>query len=162
MRTRFGGLIKAAACAGLLFSVGAASGAEAPTWSITLTGQSMIRSDIRKDVPAAVPVIKSFLSGDVVFTNFEATVLDVSKGQSPKDGRFLSPPETLDALKSFGFNLVSFANNHAWDLKVAGLQNANERANKIGLAHAGTGNTISEAASTGQNPNIELPAGANA
>jgi poly-gamma-glutamate synthesis protein (capsule biosynthesis protein) len=105
----------------------------------------MIRSDIRADVPAAVPVIKSFLKGDVVFTNFEATVLDVKKGQSPKDGRFLSPPETLDALKSFGFNMVSFANNHAWDLKVAGLQNANEHANRIGLAHAGTGNTITEA-----------------
>jgi poly-gamma-glutamate synthesis protein (capsule biosynthesis protein) len=145
MRSRFGGLIKAAACLGVLLCVGSASGAEAPAWNITLTGQSMIRSDIRADVPAAVPVIKSFLGGDVVFTNFEATVLDVSKGQSPKDGRFLSPPETLDALKSFGFNLVSFANNHAWDLKVAGLQNANEHANKIGLAHAGTGNTIGEA-----------------
>src|SRR5689334_17988531 len=58
MHTRFGGLIKAAACVGVLLSVGNASGAEAPTWSITLTGQSMIRSDIRQHVPAAVPVIK--------------------------------------------------------------------------------------------------------
>jgi poly-gamma-glutamate synthesis protein (capsule biosynthesis protein) len=129
----------------MLFAVGNASGAEPSAWSITLTGQSMIRSDIRAHVPAAVPVIKSFLNGDVVFTNFESTVLDVNKGQSPKDGRFLSPPEALEALKAFGFNLVSFANNHAWDLKVAGLQNANEHANKIGLAHAGTGNNIGEA-----------------
>src|SRR3954465_4362769 len=116
MRTVYGWLLRAAACLGVVFGVGGATGAEPPIWSITLTGQSMIRSDIRADVPAAVPVIKSFLRGDVVFTNFEATVLDVKKGQSPKDGRFLSPPETLDALKSFGVNLVSFANNHAWDL----------------------------------------------
>jgi poly-gamma-glutamate capsule biosynthesis protein CapA/YwtB (metallophosphatase superfamily) len=145
MRASFSRVLKTAACLPVLVSVGNATGAEPATWSVTLTGQSMIRSDIRADVPAAVPVIKSFLSGDVVFTNFEATVLDAKKGQSPKDGRFLSPPETLDALKSFGFNLVSFANNHAWDLKVAGIQNANEHANQIGLAHAGTGNTIAEA-----------------
>src|SRR5262249_20162685 len=92
--------LRAAACLGLLFAVAMSSAAAHPTWSITLTGQSMIPSDVRAHVPAAVPVIKSFLGGDVVFTNFEATVLDVTKGQSPKDGRFLSPPETLDALKS--------------------------------------------------------------
>jgi poly-gamma-glutamate synthesis protein (capsule biosynthesis protein) len=73
-------------------------------------------------------------------------VLDVKKGQSPKDGRFLSPPEAMDALKSFGFNLISLANNHAFDLKTFGIENALAEANKIGLAHAGTGNNISEAA----------------
>src|SRR6478736_1147484 len=92
MRASFSRLLKAVACLGVLVSIGNASGAEPPTWSITLTGQSMIRSDIRAHVPAAVPVIKSFLNGDVVFTNFESTVLDVTKGQTPKDGRFLSPP----------------------------------------------------------------------
>src|SRR5499427_11079518 len=116
-------VLKTAACAVFMFGIGDAAAQQQATWSITLTGQSMIRSDVRAHVPAAVPVIKSFLGGDVVFTNFEATVLDVTKGQSPKDGRFLSPPETLDALKSFGFNLVSFANNHAWDLKVPGIEN---------------------------------------
>jgi len=145
MRSKFGRVVKAAVCLSIMFAIGDASGAQPAAISITLTGQSMIRSDIRAHVPAAVPVIKSFLSGDVVFTNFESTVLDTTKGQSPKDGRFLSPPETLDALKSFGFNLVSFANNHAWDLKVAGIQNANMHADQIGLAHAGTGNTIAEA-----------------
>ncbi|HEX3486468.1 MAG TPA: CapA family protein, partial [Micropepsaceae bacterium] len=84
-----------------------AAWAQAPSFTITLTGQSMIRSDIRVHVPAVVPRIKALLKGDVVFTNFETTILDVRKGQSPKDGRFLSPPETLEALKTFGFNLVS-------------------------------------------------------
>lgn len=36
--------------------------------TITLAGQSMIRSDIRVTVPVAVPVIQGLLSGDVVFT----------------------------------------------------------------------------------------------
>ncbi|HEX5279273.1 MAG TPA: CapA family protein [Micropepsaceae bacterium] len=124
---------------------GTADAAQDQTISFTLTGQSMIRSDIRAHAPAAVPVIKSFITGDVAFTNFESTVLDVTRGQSPKDGRFLSPPEAMGALKSFGINLISLANNHAFDLKTFGIENAIATADKLGLVHAGTGNNISEA-----------------
>ena len=63
--------------------------------TITLTGQSMIRSDIRTTAPKAVPVIQALLKGDVVFTNLEAAV--ALPGQSVSEGRgFLTPPETLD------------------------------------------------------------------
>lgn len=123
--------------------------AQSSAFSITLTGQSMIRSDIRVHAPSAVPVIQSLLKGDVVFTNFETTIVDESKGQSHLNGRFLSPPEALDALKSFGFNLVSFSNNHAFDLKVPGIQNTLQEASRLNLAHAGTGNTLQEAAAPG-------------
>ena len=71
---------------------------QSPALSVTLTGQSMIRSDIRVHTPSAVATIAPLLKGDVVFTNFEATVVDVRKGQSPQDGRFLSPPDALEAL----------------------------------------------------------------
>src|SRR5881398_2866657 len=104
-------LLGTAALIGLVLAVSGAAWAQAPTLSITLTGQSMIRSDIRVHAPAAVPVIVSLLKADVVFTNFETTILDVKKGQSPKDGRFLSPPEALESLKTFGFNLISLSNN---------------------------------------------------
>jgi poly-gamma-glutamate synthesis protein (capsule biosynthesis protein) len=109
----------------------------------------MIRSDIRAHAPSAVPVIMSLLKGDVIFTNFETTIVDEKKGQSHLDGRFLSPPEALDALQTFGFNLVSFSNNHAFDLKVPGIQNTLQEAARLKLAHAGTGNTIEEAAAPG-------------
>ena len=109
----------------------------------------MIRSDIRAHAPSAVPAIESLLKGDVVFTNFEATILDEKKGQSHMDGRFLSPPEALDALKAFGFNLVSLSNNHAFDLKVPGIENTLQEASRLNLAHAGTGNTVQEAAAPG-------------
>jgi len=129
----------------MVSGIGGAAWAQSQTLSITLTGQSMIRSDIRAHAPAAVPVIASLLKGDVVFTNFETTILDVKKGQSPKDGRFLSPPEALESLKAFGFNLLSLSNNHAWDLKVPGIQNTLEQVKRLNLAHAGTGNTLQEA-----------------
>jgi poly-gamma-glutamate synthesis protein (capsule biosynthesis protein) len=137
-----------AACLAGVFGVATAR-AQSPAFSVTLTGQSMIRSDIRAHAPAAVPTIKSLLKGDVIFTNFETTIVDEKKGQSRMDGRFLSPPEALDALQSFGFNLVSLANNHSFDLKIPGIQNTLEEAKRLNLAHAGTGQTIEEAAAPG-------------
>src|SRR5579863_7496023 len=110
------GLLLAAAGLAVLSSIPGTLGAQSQTLSITLTGQSMIRSDIRAHAPSAVPVIKSLLKGDVLFTNFETTIFDERKGQKRTDGRFVSPPTALEALKTFGFNLVSLANNHAFDL----------------------------------------------
>ena len=140
-----GRLPLAAACLVIVFTLRAQS----PALSITLTGQSMIRSDIRAHAPAAVPIIESLLKGDVVFTNFESTIVDERKGQSRKDGRFLSPPEALEALQTFGFNLVSLSNNHSFDLKVPGIQNTLEQVSRLNLAHAGIGNTIDEAVAPG-------------
>ncbi|HEV2200978.1 MAG TPA: CapA family protein [Bryobacteraceae bacterium] len=140
-------IARVAACLGIVFTV--AGPARAQTLSVTLTGQSMIRSDTRAHAPAAVPVIQSLLKGDVVFTNFESTILDANKGQSPKDGRFLSPPAALEALQTFGFNLISVANNHSFDLKVPGVQNVMEQTTRLNLAHAGIGKTIDEAVAPG-------------
>jgi poly-gamma-glutamate capsule biosynthesis protein CapA/YwtB (metallophosphatase superfamily) len=142
-------LALAATCLVSMFTMRGPLRAQSGALSITLTGQSMIRSDIRAHAPSEVPVITSLLKGDVVFTNFEATIVDEKKGQSHMDGRFLSPPEALDALQTFGFNLVSLSNNHAFDLKVPGIQNTLEEARRLKLAHAGTGNTIDEAVAPG-------------
>src|SRR5260370_27311617 len=150
MTTVLGGRpLLAAVCLVIVFTIRASLRAQSPAVSITLTGQSMIRSDIRAHAPSAVPIIASLLKGDVLFTNFEATVVDERKGQSPRDGRFLSPPEALDALKALGFNMASLSNNHAFDLKVAGIQNTLEQVSRLNLAHAGIGNTIKEAAAPG-------------
>ena len=105
----------------------------------------MIRSDIRATAPAAVPVIQGLLKGDVVFTNLEAAVAE--KGETVHEGRgFLTPPEALDSLQTFGFNLLSLSGNHAFDLKVTGIQNTIREADRRKIVHAGTGNNLAEAA----------------
>ena len=91
----------------------------------------------------------SLLKGDVKFTNFESTIFDARKGQSPNEGRFLSAPEVLDALKTFGFNLLSLANNHSFDMKVPGIVNTLEQAKRLNLGYAGIGMGISEAVAPG-------------
>src|ERR1700730_2740157 len=137
-----------AACLAVLFAVlctiGSAQRPQEAPITITLAGQSMIRSDIRATAPAAVPVIQGLLKGDVVFTNFEAAVAE--KGETVHEGRgFLAPPEALDALTTFGFNLLSLSDNHAFDLKVTGIQNTIREADSRKIVHAGTGNTLAEA-----------------
>jgi poly-gamma-glutamate capsule biosynthesis protein CapA/YwtB (metallophosphatase superfamily) len=116
--------------------------------TITLVGQSMIRSDIRATSPAAVPVIKGLLQGDVVFTNLEAAIAE--KGETVREGRgFLTPPEALDSLTTFGFNLLSLSGNHAFDLKATGIQNTLREVDKRKIVHAGTGNNLAEATAPG-------------
>lgn len=113
--------------------------------SIALAGQSMIRSDIRATAAGAVPAIQSLLKGDVVFTNFEATVAE--KGESVHEGRgFLTPPESLDALSTFGFNLLALSGNHAFDLGPTGIRNTLRETTARKIAHAGIGETLAEAA----------------
>ena len=127
---------------------GAAGRPQSTSITITLTGQSMIRSDMRVTTPAEVPVIQSLLKGDVIFTNLEAAVAE--KGESVHEGRgFLTPPEALDALTTFGFNLLALSDNHAFDLKAIGIQNTLREADSRKIVHAGTGNNVAEAVSPG-------------
>lgn len=131
---------------GVMWSLnGGIAQAQDTSMLITLTGQSMIRSDLRATAPSEVPVIQSLLKGDVKFTNFEAVVAE--KGQTVSQGRgFLAPPQALDSLSAFGFNLLALSNNHAFDLKATGIYNTLTEVNKRMIVHAGIGNTLPEAA----------------
>src|ERR1700693_1578559 len=142
---------RAACFAALLAVAGAVSSAQqaqSPVITITLAGQSMIRSDIRETAPSAVPVIQALLKGDVVFTNLESAVAE--KGETVHEGRgFLTPPEALDALKTFGFNLLSLSGNHAFELEGTAIHNTIREADSRKIVHAGTGNNLAEAAAPG-------------
>lgn len=141
--------VRAAALLATAFAATAAFAApQSQPMSITLAGQSMIRSDTRETAPAAVPAIQSLLKGDVIFTNVEAAVAE--KGEAVHEGRgFLTPPEALDALKTFGFNLFSLSGNHAFDLRETGIHNTIREADARKMIHAGTGNNLADATAPG-------------
>jgi poly-gamma-glutamate capsule biosynthesis protein CapA/YwtB (metallophosphatase superfamily) len=144
-------MLARAACIAVLLTIvstGAAVRSQSNAITITLVGQSMIRSDIRATAPAEVPVIQGLLKGDVVFTNLEGAVAE--KGETVQEGRgFLTPPQALDALKTCGFNLLALSGNHAFDLKVRGIRNTIQEADSRKIVHAGTGNNVAEAAAPG-------------
>lgn len=119
--------------------------AQSTPMTIVLTGQSMLRSDLRATKAAAMPAIKELLNGDVIFTNLEAAV--AMPGQSIQEGRgFLTPPEALDALTGMGVNLLALSGNHAFDLKETGVDNTIREAERRHIVHAGTGHTLADAA----------------
>ena len=122
--------------------------------TIVLTGQSMLRSDLRSTKPAAMPVVKGVLAGDVIFTNLEAAV--AQPGETIREGRgFLTPPEALDALAAMGFNLIALSGNHAFDLKETGIRNTLREVDRRKIVHAGTGLSLADASAPAylQTPN---------
>ncbi len=149
-RARFS---RMAVCVAAILALGRGAWAQSATIRITLTGQSMIRSDIRKTAPAQVTAISSLVEGaDVRFTNFEGTIAEPGQPNQevPMQGRgFVAPPEVLDALKELGFNLLALSNNHSCDLKIPGIRNTLGAVARLGLAHAGIGETLQEAAAPG-------------
>jgi poly-gamma-glutamate synthesis protein (capsule biosynthesis protein) len=126
-------------------SMGAPAGAQSQL-TVILTGQSMIRSDLRASAPAALERMRPLLQGgDVIFTNLEGSVAE--PGESAAEGRgFLTPPQALDALQALGFNLLALADNHAFDLKAPGITNTLTETHRRGIVHAGTGASLAEAA----------------
>jgi poly-gamma-glutamate capsule biosynthesis protein CapA/YwtB (metallophosphatase superfamily) len=143
---KLGRFVLPAACLTFLFGIGIAVWPQSPAINVTVTGQSMIRGDMRVHTPSAVATISPLLKGDVIFTNFEATVIE---NESTHDGRFLSPPAALDALQALGFNLLALSDNHSFDLKVAGVQNTLREVKNRNIAHAGIGNNSAEATAPG-------------
>ena len=121
--------------------------AHADDVTITLTGQSMIRSDLRATAPEVVPRIQLLLRGDVVFTNFEGAIAEPGQSVTGGGRGFLAPAEALDALATLGFNLLALSNNHAFDLAEVGIDNTLREVERRGIAHAGVGATLEQAAS---------------
>jgi poly-gamma-glutamate synthesis protein (capsule biosynthesis protein) len=137
--------VRVAFVAATLSAVAIVLSAQPRVMTVVLTGQSMIRSDLRSTSPSAVPAMKDLLRGDVIFTNLEAAVAE--PGQRAEEGRgFLTPPEALDALTAIGFNLLALSGNHAFDLKETGIANTIREMDRRRIAHAGTGATLAEAA----------------
>ncbi len=150
IRARYNAVLWSSAALLIVLAGTRATHTQPPPLTITLTGQSMIRSDLRETAPAAVGTITTLVKGaDVVFTNFEGTVAHPGQPNesTPRQGPgFLAPPGALGALKDAGFNLIDTSNNHSADLKVPGILNTLSEAERLGLAHAGTGKTLAEAA----------------
>jgi poly-gamma-glutamate capsule biosynthesis protein CapA/YwtB (metallophosphatase superfamily) len=147
-------ILQAGACLAIVFALGIVVRPQSSGLTITLAGQSMIRSDLRVTAPAQMKTLSALLEGDVRFTNFEAVVTDPGEPnertpETRPNGGWLTPPGALGSLQSMGFNLVSLSNNHAWDLKIPGIQHTLREAKALGLAHAGIGSTLDEAVAPG-------------
>lgn len=115
---------------------------------VTATGDSLFVADIPKEYDQDMSVIKKFINkAEVRITNLET---NVSKfGDFPNaysGGTWLNTePEVFDDLVKYGFNYYGTANNHCMDYSYHGLLSTIEELDKRGLAHSGTGKSLTEA-----------------
>ncbi|MBR2353719.1 MAG: CapA family protein [Clostridia bacterium] len=92
------------------------------------------------------PIIKQ---GDARFFNLETTLNREGECYASEfsGGTWLrTNPEVLDDIKKFGFNMLTFNNNHAMDYGMDGFLSTLEAVEKSGLVHAGAGRNLGEAA----------------
>ncbi|MGF6175454.1 CapA family protein [Ensifer sp. 4252] len=119
-------------------------------FTLAVTGQSLIKHDIRNTTAPAFRRVQSVLrEADLAFTNFEGTILG-RHGGWPLKGSFFgcSDPIVLDTLQDIGFQALSLSNNHAFDLGPSGVLSTLEEVEKRNFLHAGLGHdhaTVSRA-----------------
>jgi poly-gamma-glutamate capsule biosynthesis protein CapA/YwtB (metallophosphatase superfamily) len=135
--------------------------------TLVVTGQALIKIDPRLSWDDPFGTVRPIVEeADIAFTNFEMAINGPDNQCGvPADyitilGKPRIPPEdqpgnvsnphaikapVMDFLASMGFNLMSLANNHSWDLGECGVEVTRTTANRYGITHAGAGATEEEA-----------------
>lgn len=93
--------------------------------------------------------VRDFIErGDVRFFNLETMLPDhTCYGNQFYGGAPLrADPGILDDARRYGFNMLSFANNHTLDYSYEGLLKTLEHVNRFGFPNAGVGRNLDEAA----------------
>lgn len=138
-----------------------------PEITLVVAGQALIKVDPRLSWEDPFGSLRPLIQGaDVAFTNFEMAVKsEVDACGVPDDYVVvlgeprLTPdqrpgnsggPHAVDAtvmefLASLGFDLMSIANNHAWDLGDCGVAATRKAANVNGVTYAGAGPDLAAA-----------------
>ncbi|HEX6512165.1 MAG TPA: CapA family protein [Chloroflexota bacterium] len=97
-------------------------------------------------------------SADCTFANFEGTCRRYGEGTpSLTQGTYMTTePYLLEDVKWLGVNLVSCANNHAYEYGEAGIMSTYRHLDEAGIIHAGSGSNLREALAPGY---LDTPAG---
>jgi poly-gamma-glutamate synthesis protein (capsule biosynthesis protein) len=112
---------------------------------IVLTGDSIVNRKLSVYTdPSSVDLFKIIQHADAAFTNFETLVHNYAyPAASVSGGAYMSSPSWIPGeLKWAGFNLISTANNHAYDFGEQGLLSTLRALDEAGLAHAGSATNL--------------------
>jgi len=110
--------------------------------TLSMVGQSLIEHPIDPHNHEAWRELHTRLNkSDFVFTNLEVTIKGERESWPMKPLDWCTRPDSssLDILRRLGFNVLSLANNHSWDLGPTGVLDTIDEVEKRGFKHAGTG-----------------------
>ena len=120
-----------------IFAVGDLNLGRAVTWDYLLKGDTLYPFDAVRDTLQAA---------DIMFGNLESPIAPVGHPYEHTGSPvFSAPPVAADALVRAGFDVVSTANNHAWDAGLTGVFETVKQLDRVNLPHAGTGRTLVDA-----------------
>jgi poly-gamma-glutamate capsule biosynthesis protein CapA/YwtB (metallophosphatase superfamily) len=126
--------------------------AERGNFIIALAGDTMLTRKLTPFKEERFMALREVLRGaDAAFANLEGTVHTWDEGTPGiTQGTFMTTePKLLEDLKWFGINMVSCANNHAFDYGEGGVLANIKHLDDAGLVHAGTGRNLAEARAPG-------------
>ncbi|MDC0743880.1 CapA family protein [Polyangium mundeleinium] len=109
-----------------------------------LVGQILLREP---DRALFAPMDHLLRAADVRFVNLEGPISDQgNETVSPENNLvFNGPPASADVLARAGIDVVSTANNHAWDYGKSAMLETLDHLDRVSVLHAGTGATLEKA-----------------
>jgi len=81
----------------------------------------------------------SLAAADITFGNLESPIAPDSSAAPDSGGIFTAPPAAAAALARAGFDVVSTANNHAWDGGPAAVEETMRQLTRAGVRFVGSG-----------------------
>ena len=123
-------------------------------FTLAAVGDIIATHPMLHEIERKSPQLLELLKADATFGNFEDTVADMKDFKGYPEvlsggGWLMSSPEVPADLKAMGFDILSHANNHGTDWGVAGLLETDRRLSAAGLAHAGSGPSLTAARAPG-------------
>ena len=112
------------------------------TYVVAATGDLLMQEPIGKMID---PKIQQILRGaDTTVGNMEALIVDRRDWPHGLNGNW-SPKETAADIAGLGFDLLTGANNHTWNMGVEGVQSTIKWLDAAGIPLAGVGPNLSTA-----------------
>lgn len=93
----------------------------------------------------SLDLMHAMQSADILLLNNEFTYTNTNNAVAGKDYTFRAKPEMTEMLSVFGADIVSLANNHAYDYGKEGLLDTMYYISELGIPYVGAGKNIDEA-----------------
>jgi len=106
------------------------------------------RLSVFGEMEDVAPLFDRVKAADVSFVNLEITIHGFEGypvGGEKRDAYGQADPGVARDLRQMGFDMVSFANNHAMDYSAGGLEATARHLDEAGIVHAGAGMDLAEA-----------------
>jgi len=116
--------------------------------TFTAAGDMLVQRRIHKDSTGFSEVQEHLGKSDARYVNLETTLHrgEFFANQFSGGSYLRADPQTLEDVKAYGFNMLSFANNHSMDFDRGGLLATKQAVDNANIVNAGAGANLDEAA----------------